>query len=104
MSEHAQTSPLRARISIMVAACAVLILQIATTRILSAAISYHSGMVVIGVVMLGLAASASTVFVHRNRQKNPLGMEAAVRAFVGAGIACTVAGTWMPARACPRRM
>ena len=84
-------SPLRARISILVAACAVLILQIATTRILSAAISYHSGMVVIGIVMLGLAASATSVFVHRNRRENPLGMEAAVRAFMAAAIACTIA-------------
>ncbi len=75
----------------MVAACAVLILQIATTRILSAAISYHSGMVVIGIVMLGLAASATTVFVHRNRRDNPWGMDAAVRAFCGAGVACTIA-------------
>lgn len=83
-------APLTSRLSILVAAMMVLVLQIATTRILSATVSHHAAFAVIALVMLGLAASASAVFVQRNRAQDPARLPAATNAFLIAAGLCVL--------------
>ncbi len=62
----------------------VLVLQISLTRLLSAGVSYHSAFFILALVMLGLATSATAVFI--DRASGPLPLAAAVRALVIAGL------------------
>ena len=61
----------------------VLVLQISLTRLLSATVSYHSAFFILAIVMLGLASSATAVYV--DRMSGPLPIAAAVRALVLGG-------------------
>lgn len=59
-------SPLSVRIGIALVAAVLLLLQITATRLLSATVSYHGAFGILGLVMLGLAASAAAVFRDRS--------------------------------------
>ncbi len=77
----------------------VLLLQLVANRIMSATVGYHSAFAVIALVMLGLAASATSVFL-RGRGAGPadLGVAAAmlVRGAIVAGLG-TLAFVWVGA-------
>jgi len=59
-------SSLTVRIGIALVAGVLLLLQITATRLLSATVSYHGAFGILGLVMLGLAASAASVFRDRS--------------------------------------
>lgn len=71
----ATRAPTTVLLAMALTACTTLVLQIAATRVLSVTAGYHAAFVVIGVVMLGLAASATSVFVRSSER--PLPVEAA---------------------------
>ena len=78
---------------------AVLLLQLAASRFLSATVGYHAAFAVIALVMLAFAASATTVFL-RARGGGPIGLGVAstmlLRAALVAGLG-TVAFVWVGA-------
>jgi hypothetical protein len=63
-------SPLAVRVAIATVAAVLLLVQITATRLLSASVSYHGAFGILGLVMLGLAASAAAAF--RDRSTNPI--------------------------------
>lgn len=63
-----QRAPRATLLATGVISAAVMVLQIAITRLLSATASYHSAFAVIALVMLGLAAASTSVFL---RQQGP---------------------------------
>jgi hypothetical protein len=62
-------SPLTVRLGIGLVAAVLLLVQITATRLLSATVSYHGAFGILGLVMLGLAASAASVFRDRSALK-----------------------------------
>ena len=60
-------APVTTRIVAAVLSGVVLLLQITATRLLSATVSYHAAFVILALVMLALAASASAVYRDRMR-------------------------------------
>jgi hypothetical protein len=92
----ASRAPHRALVAICAAAMSTLVLQIALTRLLSATLSHHSAFAVIGLVMLGLATSASVVFVQRNRPVRPAGIAHATNALLLAALGCAVGSVGYP--------
>lgn len=63
----------------------LLLEQLALSRILSATVGYHAAFGVIALVMLGLSASGSIVFLHRHR-KPPLAYQHAATGLILGGI------------------
>jgi hypothetical protein len=57
---------------LMLISATVLLSQIALTRIMSVTVNYHSAFLILSVVMLGMAASAISVFVGMRRAKKPI--------------------------------
>lgn len=90
MEPTSQPVPRTSLGAILLAAMMVLVLQIAVTRVLSASVSHHAAFAVIATVMLGLATSASIVFVHRNRRRDPVRLPAATNAFLASAVLCVV--------------
>jgi hypothetical protein len=72
-------------LSIFLVGVVLLLEQLSLSRILSATVGYHAAFGVIALVMLGLAASGSVVFLHRQRTP-PLGVEHASTALIIGGI------------------
>lgn len=103
VSDSTRKAPRRAPPAILGAmACtsaAVLLLQFAASRFLSATVGYHAAFAVIALVMLAFAASATTVFV-RGRRGEPIGLGVAAtmltRGAVVAGLG-TLAFVWIGA-------
>ncbi len=67
----------------------VLILQIALSRLLSATVGHHFSFAIIALVMLGLAASATNVFLRRGGQRPPT-LEDASTMLIRAAVALVV--------------
>lgn len=59
-------------LTMLVVSTAIVVMQIAGSRVLSATVSYHAAFAVISLVMLGLATSAVSVYARRARGEVPL--------------------------------
>lgn len=72
--------------TIFAIAMAVIILQVALTRVISATASYHAVFVVLSIVMLGIAASGVAVYRHSKHETHLKQVERVVRYLSLAGI------------------
>lgn len=85
-TEAPRRAPLSVLLGIGATGAIVLVLQITLTRLLSVTVSYHAAFAVIALVMLGLAASATSVFVQRARAVPPTLTDAANKLLLAAGV------------------
>ncbi len=97
MSPPERRAPAAVLLSMAVVGTVSLVLQIALTRVMSVTVNYHAAFAVIALVMLGIAASATSVFVRSNGPTPPttddaVGMLQRASALLGFG---TVAYVWM---------
>ncbi len=89
-------APWTVRAAMFLVSMAALLLQISLTRVLSATASHHWAFAVIGLAMLGLAASASVLFVRRGRGVMR-GLSEAAAVSAGGGIAAALCAIAYPA-------
>ncbi|MGH9386916.1 MAG: hypothetical protein ACRD2N_21820 [Vicinamibacterales bacterium] len=79
-------APLIPRLTIAAVSLAVLMVQIAATRLLSATVAYHAAFAVLALVMLALAGSAAAVYRDRSRAGGAAhGVVPAAKMAIGAG-------------------
>ena len=74
--------------SIFLVGVVLLLEQLSLSRILSATVGYHAAFGVIALVMLGLSASGSVVFLHRSRTPAVPYEKAALGLIVGGVVSC----------------
>lgn len=89
MSEQPNRAPMPVLVGIGLIGAAVMVLQISVTRLLSSTVSYHAAFIVIALVMLGLAASATSVFLHR-QAASPATISDASTRLQQAALACGI--------------
>lgn len=90
MNSVPQRAPVSIVLGMLLTSWTVLVLQIAITRIMSVSVTYHSAFMVLAIVMLGLAASAISVFVRLNGPA-PVGLDSVSGAAQRASIAIALA-------------
>lgn len=80
-------APLSVKLGLMLTALAILVSQIALTRVMSVIANYHSAFMILSVVMLGMAASAIAAFLGMKRSERPVTISDGVSAAYKSAVA-----------------
>lgn len=80
-------APLSVKLGLMLTALAILVSQIALTRVMSVIANYHSAFMILSVVMLGMAASAIAAFLGMKRRERPVTISDGVNAAYKSSVA-----------------
>ncbi len=80
-------APWPVKLGLMLTALAILVSQIALTRVMSVIANYHSAFMILSVVMLGMASSAIAAFLGMKRKERPVTISDGVNAAYKSAVA-----------------